>query len=368
MLDMTWIRSTAVTVCWLLGGLTGACATSRSAPTAVGPDQVSPQWPLKPPIFAADRTSEVGNSLTAVELDAARVTTLTRSAARNLDLAREALDADSAALLERARVELREAMELNPELAATINLLALRQLEVARRAGGVSPTPLLITSRRAAPVASQQGLELARNILSLGLVRFPENAELQNTAGLIEVELHEYDGALRHFAEARRLATEFEAAHYNYAALAFELRDYAAAQSGYAEVLRIAPTRYEAKLGLALSIALALETSSSETEVNQVFELLRDAKRLDPERPEAYFNAALFLSTVLARRSTDLRQVLRYVDDSVCLFEQFMKRAHPSNHAVEIEIARARTSELTDLPKFVRDGPAALRDCTRTIL
>lgn len=261
---------------------------------------------------------------------------------------------------------LRGALVLNPDDAATINQLALLRLEIARHTAGWSPAPQALTvPDDGGTVTRQQGLDLAERIVARGLSLSPNDATLHNTSGLIEFESHRYEEALLSFDRARKLRPNFEQAHFNFAALAFELHAYGRAIDGYSAALRLAPKSYDARLGLALALYALLGREASRGGGREILTLLREARMLAPARPEAYFNAALFVQDALARSELDPIVAVQRLDDAYCLFGSFLARANPEIHASAIRIARKRRAAVKDTLRFVA-GAGFEGECRRS--
>lgn len=149
----------------------------------------------------------------------------------------------------------------------------------------------------------RQTLDLAALIASQGIAKRPDYAPLHNTAGLVAVALGNYNAAIRSFRRARELDPECFEAQMNYAAVSFSIRGFEHARDAYRAAVALRPGDYEAHLGLALALR-ALAKSADSDELAGARRHLAIAKRLAPERPEAYFNEARLLEEVVARRAT----------------------------------------------------------------
>ena len=97
-------------------------------------------------------------------------------------------------------------------------------------------------------------LDLAALVASQAMRKNPKYAAIHNTSGLIQVELRNFNGAVKSFAAARQLDPDFFEAQMNYAALNLSFRGFEEAEKAYREALRLKPKEYEAHLGLALAI------------------------------------------------------------------------------------------------------------------
>jgi tetratricopeptide (TPR) repeat protein len=255
------------------------------------------------------------------------------------------------------------APEDGSDSAVVINERALSQLRVA--VGGPAPNRLDRAATDAA-TASPAALELAIRIAEHGLELYPDDATLHNTAGLIEIESRRFSEAMSHFERARRIDTGFSHAHYNYAALALQLRDYPAAIDGYTEVLRLEPKSYEARLGLASAISESARPEAA----RQVLGLLREARDLAPTRPEAYFNAARFTEEVRLRGATDSEPTwMKRLARARCLYASFIVRADPVAYASQIRLAQDHRADMSDIPVLrVRNRGADTTDTPQAVV
>ncbi len=136
---------------------------------------------------------------------------------------------------------------------------------------------------------------MAALVCSQAIAKNPRWAPLHNTAGLIEVELGNLSRAAASFDEARRLDPGLVEAQMNLAALNLQVRGFARAEEAYRAVLALRPDDYDARVGLALAIRGQIDAASEPERVKAATKELEEAKRLAPERPEAYFNQAILV-------------------------------------------------------------------------
>ena len=108
---------------------------------------------------------------------------------------------------------------------------------------------------------NRQQLELASLVAGRGVQTDPNYAPLHNTAGLIQVELRDYNNSVKSFGRARALDPNFFEAHMNYAAVNLQFRGFKPAEDAYRAALRIR-NDYDARLGLALALRGQIDDSN----------------------------------------------------------------------------------------------------------
>ena len=111
----------------------------------------------------------------------------------------------------------------------------------------------------------------------------PNYAPIHNTTGLIQVELKNFNGAVKSFGRARQLDPKFFEAHMNYAAVNLSFRGFEEAEKAYREALRLRPNEYEAHLGLALALRGQINDGNFDKNVAEAREGAR--RRQEDRRP-----------------------------------------------------------------------------------
>src|SRR5690606_33302033 len=112
----------------------------------------------------------------------------------------------------------------------------------------------LVVAGAAKRQVNQQQLELAALVASQAIQKSSNYAPIQNTAGLIQVEMSNYKGAVKSFARARALDPKFFEAHMNYAAVNLSFRGFAEAEKAYRDALKLQPQDDEGRVGLAVAV------------------------------------------------------------------------------------------------------------------
>ena len=152
-----------------------------------------------------------------------------------------------------AKRNIQRALAVDDSFMPAFNQLAQYYLERAKSKAGKTSTKT-VTSGKKTKGINQQQLELAALVCSQAIRKNPKYAPIHNTAGLIQVELGNINGAVAEFRQASQLDAGFFEAHMNYAAVNLSFRGFKNAEEAYASALKIKPGDFDAKLGQALAI------------------------------------------------------------------------------------------------------------------
>ncbi len=247
--------------------------------------------------------------------------------------------------LARAQTNLHRALAVDDGSMPALNQLALVYLARARRAASAS----------AGKKTSVEAIELAELICSQAIRKRPGWAPIHNTAGLVEVELGNLSRAAAEFDEARRLDPGLLEAQMNLAALNLRVRGFARAEEAYRAVLSRTPDDYDARLGLALAIRGQIDPQNGAERTAEAARELAAAKRIAPERPEAYFNEAILVSEYGPRFGPP-GEASASLARAKALFEQFLAKADGLPAYAD---ARVRAEErLRDIAQIAALGPS----------
>jgi tetratricopeptide (TPR) repeat protein len=177
-----------------------------------------------------------------------------------------------------------------------------------------------------------QAIDVALLVATQGIKKEPNYPALLNTTGLVLVELGELPQAVKHFAKARGLEPRFIAAHMNYASVNMMFRGFNEAEKAYRAAVALSPDDYDAHLGLALALRGQLEATETPDKLLAESErLLVAAKKIDPARPEAYFNHAVLVEQYKAREGG--KQANKALGEAIGLYREFVKRAEEAQLA-----------------------------------
>ncbi len=192
--------------------------------------------------------------------------------------------------LERAKLNLQRALAIDDSYMPAFNQLAIYYMELAKAkaekkkgSGGRSRRrSLQVAGAQQAEVDKQQ-LDLAALVASQAIQKNPTYAPIYNTAGLIQVELKDFNGAVKNFKRARQLDPKFFEADMNYAAVNLGFRGFQEAERAYRDALKLQPNEYEAHLGLALALRGEINDANWDKNVAEAQKELDKAKKLEPE-------------------------------------------------------------------------------------
>src|SRR5690606_28464870 len=122
------------------------------------------------------------------------------------------------------------ALAIDDAYMPAFNQLAIYYMESAKKSAGMKGRRrgLVVAGAKRAKV-NQQQLELAALVASQAIQKSGSYAPIQNTAGLIQVQMDNFNGAVNSFARARKLDPKFFEAHMNYAAVNLSFRGFAEA-------------------------------------------------------------------------------------------------------------------------------------------
>ena len=291
------------------------------------------------------------------------VEALVSLAALQLERNGESPDQDGKNDMERAKKNLQRALAIDDSYMAAFNQLVIFYLEQAKAKadgegskGGRKRRGLVAASSKARDVNSQQ-LDLAALVASQGVRKNPNYAPLHNTAGLIQVELKNFNGAVKSFAAARRLDAKFFEAHMNYAAVNLGFRGFAEAEKAYRDAIKLKPKEYEAHLGLALAIRGQIKVGDS-AGVAKAQAALDEAKKIDGSRAETYYNEAILTQEFRTKGSE--KEAVPMFKKAAATYKQFIEKAGSApEFADAVKRAKERAQDAEDTVKFIEEGEAA---------
>jgi tetratricopeptide (TPR) repeat protein len=218
-------------------------------------------------------------------------------------------DADGKDDFERAKKNLQRALAVDDASMPAYAELARYYYEMAKRhSNGKNP--------------NREELDLAQVVTSQASRRDPSYAPIHNVAGLVAYALGDLPLAATEFGEARRLDPSFFEAHMNYAALNLEFRGFEQAEAAYRQAIHLEPDDYDAHLGLSLALRGEIAGDDSAHLVADADKELEIAKRIDPNRPEAYFNQAILTERFKLSDPGSFNK-------AISLYKEFVERATP---------------------------------------
>ena len=216
-----------------------------------------------------------------------------------------------------AKLNLQRALAVDDSYLPASNQLGLYYLQLAKKRAGSNPKP------------DVQQLELAALVCAQAIKRNPNYAPVHNTAGLIENALGRVNGAVAEFGQATKLDPSFFEAHMNYAAVNLGFRGFTVAESAYRRALTLRPNDYDAHLGLALAIRgplTGMESNYGDL-LSAAQSELDAAKRVDPNRPDAYYNEGILTQEFKAKDGGDKARTIATLENAKKSFHTFLEKA-----------------------------------------
>lgn len=235
-----------------------------------------------------------------------------------------------------AKLNLQRALAIDDAYMPAFNQLALYYFGLAKkRAGAVKGSSKsakgrqIVTNAATAKRADVQQLELAALVCSQAIRKNANYAPIHNTAGLIQNELGQVNGAVGEFAAAAKLDPKFFEAQMNYAAVNLGFRGFEQAQGAYKKALEMRPNDYDAHLGMALAIRGPI--TGAETNYDQLVSgaqaELDAAKKIDPNRPDAYYNEGILTQEFKAKAGGDKNKTIASLEEAKKVFQTFLEKA-----------------------------------------
>ena len=204
--------------------------------------------------------------------------------------------------------------------------------------------------------ANRRFRRFALLVCQYAITKNPNYAPIYNLRGLIFLAEENIRAAIGDFRKVIERDPDNYEAHMNYASLNLGFRGYAEAYRSYSEALRIRPDSYDALIGLGVAIrGLASEQESMEGEGEYIegtrytyamaLEKYEAAKRIDPARPEAYFNIAL-----VQHRFTNITTPEGY-DPAIATYREALSHCSgrpPEGSGIDYDELRAEIQENLD--------------------
>lgn len=286
------------------------------------------------------------------------VEALVSVAALQMERGNDVATDDGANDLERAKKNIQRALAIDDSFMPAFNQLSIYYMEMAKRNAGRSGRRggLVVAGAKRAKV-NQQQLELAALVASQAIQKNGNYAPIHNTAGLIQVQMDNFNGAVKSFAAARSLDPKFFEAHMNYAAVNLSFRGFKEAEEAYRAALKLQPNDYEAHLGLALAVRGQINDANFDKYVAEAQKHLDECKRIDASRPEAYYNEAILTQEYRAKSGGDPLKSIPTLKEAVAQYEAFIGKAEGQEGFAEaVKRSKSRVQDIGDTITFVEEG------------
>ncbi|AKT41633.1 tetratricopeptide repeat protein [Chondromyces crocatus] len=263
-------------------------------------------------------------------------------------------DGDGPNDFQRAKRFIQSALAVDDGFMPAFNQLAIYYLESAKQKAGRS------TGKRVAATAGAkekkvdtQALELAHLVCSQAIRKNASYAPIFNTFGMIYVEMGNLNNAVGSFNTARSLDPSFFEAQMNYAAVNLQFRGYKQAEDAYRGALKIRPSDYDAHLGLALALRGQIDDANFDKMVAAASAELDSAKKIAPDRAEAYYNEAILTQEYKAKAGG--KEAEPVLLQAKSLFGQFVQKAgSAAEFADTAKRAKERMEEIDQIITFNR--------------
>jgi tetratricopeptide (TPR) repeat protein len=235
-----------------------------------------------------------------------------------------------------AKLNLQRALAIDDAYMPAFNQLALYYFKLAKkRAGAVkgssksSKGRTLVTHAHTTKRADVQQLELAALVVSQAIRKNPNYAPIHNTAGLIQNELGQVNGAVAAFATAAKLDPKLFEAQMNYAFINLGFRGFEQAQVAFRKALEMRPNDYDAHLGMALALRGPITGAEADYDarVNAVQAELDAAKKIDANRPDAYYNEGILTQEFKAKAGGAKEKTIAELEKAKTIFQTFLDKA-----------------------------------------
>ena len=259
---------------------------------------------------------------------------------------------------ERAKRNLQRALAIDDGYQPAFNQLALYYFDTARAKVGAKAAKAKFATFAKTKRADVQQLELAALVCSQAIRKNAAYAPIHNTAGLIQIELENVNGAVQEFQAAVRLDPSFFEAQMNYAAVNLSFRGFKSAEDAYRAALKMRPNDFDAHLGLALALRGQIDDSNFEKNVAAAQAELDACKKLAPERAETYYNEAILTQEYKAKGGNDA--AVPMLEQAATIFDLFVqKAAGAAEFADAVKRSKDRAQDIRDTVKFIKEGQTA---------
>lgn len=270
--------------------------------------------------------------------------------------------------LDRAKRNLQRALAIDDGYMPAFNQLAIYYLEQAKAKaekdakgkGRKNRRKGLVVSGSSGARVNEQMLDLAALVASQAVRKNPQYAAIHNTSGLIQVELRNFNGAVKSFAKARALDPDFFEAQMNYAAVNLSFRGFEESEKAYREAIRLKPKEYEAHLGLALALRGQINFQNKAKLLPLAEKSLAEAKTIAPDRAETYYNEAILTQEFKAKGIDDEAKAIAAMENAIHQYEDFVGKAGGDDgFAAAVKRSNDRIQDLKDTIQFLKDGAEA---------
>src|SRR5262249_167381 len=156
-----------------------------------------------------------------------------------------------------------------------------------------------------------------------------------------------------------KLDPKFFEAQMNFAAVNLGFRGFDQARSAYEKALAMHPNDYDAHLGMALALRGPITGTESDYDqrVNAVQSELDAAKKIDPNRPDAYYNEGILTMEFKAKAGGDKEKTKAALSQAQQIFQSFIDKASGKpEYDGAVKRSKERIQDAEDTKKFLDLG------------
>ena len=260
-----------------------------------------------------------------------------------------------------AKLNLQRALAIDDGYMPAFNQLALYYFGSAKKKAGSGKKfgRTIATNAALGKRGDVQQLELAALVCSQAVRKNPGYAPIHNTSGLILNELGQVNTAVKEFQTAAQLDSHFFEALMNLAAINLSFRGFDKAEGAYRKALEMHPNDYDAHLGLALALRGQIDDTNYDKQVGAVQAEIDACKKIDPARPDSYFNEGILTQEYKAKGAGAKDKTIAVYKEARQIFETFMDKASGKpEYDGAVKKAKERMQDMDDVVKFLElPGP-----------
>lgn len=261
-----------------------------------------------------------------------------------------------------AKLNLQRALAIDDGYMPAFNQLALYYFGSAKKK--VSPGRkigrTIATNAALAKRGDIQQLDLAALVCSQGQRKNANYAPLHNTSGLILNEMGQLNTAVAEFQKAATLDPHFFEAQMNLAEINLSFRGFDKAEGAFRKALEMHPNDYDAHLGLALALRGQINDSNYDQQVAAVQAELDACKKIDPQRPDAYFNEGILTQEYKAKNAGSTDKAVAVYQTAKTIFQSFMDKAQGKpEYDAAVKKATERMEDIDSTVNFLQSGGPA---------
>jgi tetratricopeptide (TPR) repeat protein len=258
-----------------------------------------------------------------------------------------------------AKLNLQRALALDDGYMPAFNQLALyyfgsakKRVSPGRKIGRTIATNAALSKR-----GDVQQLDLAALVCSQAQRKNANYAPIHNTAGLILNEMGQLNSAVKEFQTAATLDPHFFEAQMNLAEVNLSFRGFDKAEGAFRKALEMHPNDYDAHLGLALALRGQIDGTNDDKQVPAAQAELDACKKIDPQRPDAYFNEGILTQEYKAKGAGGTDKAVAVYQTAKTIFQSFMDKASGKpEYDGAVKKAKERMQDIDDTVTFLQAG------------